>query len=311
MTRTLSDDCKWAMRHHRRLLAKNPKLKTHEGAFVPSLFIITLLSSCQLVLAHYVSRYVHSYGLLLVLAFVNANTIYYSLSTFVHENSHGLIVGHYLRDVASLILETGMMSFGGIIHYMHVHRIHHHPNVNNFSHDSECPKLDSDGILSALVPFHALIRTNENREFRANKRPLTGSAAHVLALFCLCQCAVYVHYAAYQGLLFRLLTLCIFTSKFSVMLEGQSISEHYSDLTGNFDKPVLSTYGTIESVLSFRSSYHTEHHIFPNISWFYLREVTKTDVAFFEQHENKASYVSLWWRWFRRGFPVHRVCKST
>jgi len=306
----LSLDFKWTLLERKRLYTINRKLQNLEGMFIPSLFIIIVLSLLQLMLSYYVSQYVQSYFLILLLSFLNANTFYYSLGTFLHENSHGLIIGFYLQDFVSFIIDIGMMTFGQATEYVHVHRFHHHPGLNKFSRDSECPKIVSPEYFLNFIPFYNLFITDENPEYLKNKKYINGFKQYLFVLFSIIQCLIYIYYRAYTGLIFRLLTLTIFTSKFSIIYHGQNIAEHYSDITGNFDKPVMSTYGLFHSLLSFNTNYHTEHHICPNIAWYYLDEITKTDIKFFKKHENKISYISLWIKWFLSGFPTHRNCKN-
>ena len=64
-----------------------------EGPYYPSFPILLALNGVQFALWYFVQNYVDSYLVMGLLAWFNSCTLFYSLSTFIHENSHGLILG--------------------------------------------------------------------------------------------------------------------------------------------------------------------------------------------------------------------------
>merc|ERR1711865_655794 len=80
-----------------------------------------------------------SYVLIGFLAWLNSTTLFYTLSTFIHENSHGLILGWNNRLAASCMIEDAFCSFGEQWEYVVVHYSLHHPQLNDNAKDSECP----------------------------------------------------------------------------------------------------------------------------------------------------------------------------
>ena len=69
-----------------------------EGPYYPSFPILLALNGVQFALWYFVQNYVDSYIVMGLLAWFNSCTLFYSLSTFIHENSHGLILGKCERN---------------------------------------------------------------------------------------------------------------------------------------------------------------------------------------------------------------------
>merc|ERR1712178_297194 len=110
-----------------------------------------------------VANQMTSYIAIGVLAWVNSNTLLYSLTTFIHENSHGLVMGWKNRLAAACLIELGMVSFGEQWEYTVVHYTMHHPQLNDQAKDSECPAAGhvavppENTLMKYLVPWIELL----------------------------------------------------------------------------------------------------------------------------------------------------------
>merc|ERR1712046_63550 len=133
-----SADSMWHINRRKEVLKKHPELKQLDGPFYLSAPIIVALVGVQWYLWSVVNE-LESYFLIGFLAWLNANTFMYALTTFVHENSHGLILGWKHRLLSACLIELGICSFGEQWEYTVVHYYLHHPQLNEKARDSECP----------------------------------------------------------------------------------------------------------------------------------------------------------------------------
>ena len=325
----LSKDTLWHINRKKEIIKKYPQIKNYEGPFYPSFIIILLLTLFQWISAYYIYQYDLSIFNIFLLSFINANTLYHSFGSFIHENSHGLVLGYYFKDYVSLVLELGLTSFGQHVVYEHTHVNKHHINLNIKGLDSECTNNTHISCLSNitnnliinrmlylvdLLPFGSIIIQEymKSRLLKKHVRDINYKDKYLINCCIILSSIILLflfYFQYYKIILFKLWTLSIYQGKFSIFRRGQSISEHYSE-DNNIDIPTRSTYSYWGNLLGFNTGYHDEHHTFPTISWYYLPTLKNIAPDFFV-NENKLSYVTLWYYWFVSDFKntFYRACK--
>jgi sphingolipid delta-4 desaturase len=322
-----SEDATWHLNRKKQVMKRHPEIRKElEGVFYPSALFVMALTGFQWFLWCMVQKYVTNYLLMLVLVFINANTALYALSTFIHENSHGLILGWGMRIPAAILIELGFTSFGEQWEYTVVHFKLHHPMLNDQATDSECPDKGHVAVplenkfMRPLAPFIELLPFGT----MITQGQLSNNAQHKsygdrLPPMILAGVSIAVHaYLAYHGMframLFAAWSACMYASRWNMALHGQSIAEHFHHNYKPTDKdavPTHSTYHWFENFLGFNTGYHDEHHTFPNVSWYYLPALRKKVPDVF-CHVNKERYWGLWYEWAINGFETDRfrICKK-
>jgi sphingolipid delta-4 desaturase len=327
---TISKDTLWHKKKQKEIIDKYPKVINIQGQFTPSFFIIILLSIFQWYSAYIVENYNFSILSIFILSFINANTLYHSFGSFIHENSHFLVLGSKLKPLVSFVLELGLSSFGEHVKYEYTHIRKHHTSLNVKGVDSECT---NDGHMSTLtnitnniyvnrllylidlLPFGSILsqeymksKVKNKYKVELNKNDLFYINIYRVSSFLIFSYLLFCGY--YKMFLFKIWTLSIYQGKFSIFRRGQSISEHYVEKYNN-DVPTQSTYGFIENLIGFNTGYHDEHHTFPLVSWYYLPRLKKIAPEYFK-NENKFSYLKLWYRWFKSDFKktYYRDCDT-
>merc|ERR1719261_790268 len=153
----VAKDAQWHIDRRKDVLKKSPELAQLDGMFYGSAPCVVVLVAIQWYLWSVVNQW-QSYLAIGLCAWLNSTTLFYSLSTFIHENSHGLVLGWRNRLWAACLIEAGFCSFGEQWEYTIVHYSMPHPQLNDSSKDSECPAkghvaVQPDGFMKYVVPF--------------------------------------------------------------------------------------------------------------------------------------------------------------
>ena len=334
----LNHDSNWHIKKKLEILKKYPEVKNITKPYPLSFFYILGLILIQFSLSYFVQIFDLSILDIFLLSFVNANTFLHSISTFIHENSHGLIFGDGYRYFVSFFLELGTMGFGTHVNYEITHRRNHHTNLNIKDIDSECANeihisnnkdlfenvyLNRIFYIVDLFPLGVFImkalidnKITDNKKEKIDELKSNFSINFAdkifkifLALFSTVIVLYFLFIGWYKFLLFRIWTASIYSGKFSIMRRGQSISEHKAN-EYNFDIPTISSYSKISNILFFNAGYHDEHHTFPNVPWIHLPKLKEIAPEYFT-NENKESYFQLWHQWYDSDFEAdfYRKCK--
>lgn len=321
----------WHINKKKQIISELPDVTQYEGPFRPSILFVFALVGVQWGLWWFVQTYVQNNWLLMfVMAYLNANTVLYSLSTFIHENSHGLILGtingYDTRTLCACAIELGFLSFGEQWEYTIVHNFLHHPHLNEQKDDSECPDKGhvavppDSPLMKWLYPIIELFPVGvmvTQGQLSNNSKPYLKKKMFWPQLKLQCVSVAVLGYlvysSSYYALAFAVWSTSLYSSRWCIALHGQSIAEHYrvGQTPDSGKPPTHSTYLQPENILGFNTGYHDEHHTFPNVAWYHLPTLKKK----FPQHFNNVNghhYTSLWWEWASRGFDTSyfRMCHN-
>ena len=333
-----SEDSKWHIDKKFKIIKDYPKIKEFQKPYPYSIFYILFLILIQISVGLFIQVYDFSILDIGLISFINANSLFHSLSSFIHENSHGLVVGYENRYLISLLLELGLMGFGDHVNYEVTHKRNHHPNLNLIEIDSECSNKKHISSLSNifenvylnrlffivdLLPLGSILsqefaksQLSENEKIEIEKIKSNFSIGFFdkllkfsLFLVSLLIFIYMIYKNFYKFLLFRIWSASIYSGKFSIMRRGQSISEHKAE-EYNSNSPTKSTYCFWSNVLFFNTGYHDEHHTFPAVPWKYLPKIKEIAPEYFK-NENEESYFELWHRWYDSDFKnnYYRKCQ--
>lgn len=308
----VSEDSFYHINRRKEIELKYPEVKNLQGPYYPSIIFIVILVLIQLCLGFYIQKIEMSWWLVGICSYINANTLFYSLTTFIHENSHGLVLGWKYRWLCAIIIEIGTVSFGDQWVYTQVHYYLHHPHLNDKSKDSECPRIghvsnlpENNKYLYSILELFPLGFLLNGTISNTKKKKKSSSYIRYVLLF---ECILIVLYHAYHSnwliILFNIWSISLFASRWCISHHGQSISEHYSEFY-NKNKPTQSTYLFMENIIGFNTGYHDEHHTFPKIPWSRLPTLKKIAAKDFN-NINHIPYYKLWFNWFKHGFSTDR-----
>merc|ERR1711988_508013 len=314
----VSADSHWHLNRRQALLKQHPELKKLDGVCWYSAPILLALVAAQWYIWSVVNQ-LESYLLIGFLAWLNATTLFYSLSTFIHENSHGLILGWKNRLPAACLIELAFCSFGEQWEYTVVHYSMHHPALNDQEKDSECPAeghvaVLPNGPMKYVIPFIEMLPLGtlltQGQLSNNAQHSSTQNMMQARVVLCIVSASVYgalIYMQMWKAILFAAWTTSLYASRWCIALHGQSIAEHYShNLKPSKDvAPTHSTYYMLENALGFNTGYHDEHHTFPNVAWNKLPELRKRHPEVF-CNVNKRRYLDLWWEWASHGFETTR-----
>lgn len=326
-----SNDAMWHIKRKQALVKAHPEIKTDlEGVYYPSAVYVVALSMVQWGLFYGVDAYLDwSLGSMLlmgVLVFANINTALYSLSSFIHENSHGLVLGWKNRVLAACLIEMGFNSFGEQWEYTVVHYTMHHPQLNDNEKDSECPDKghvaypSENPVMRVLAPWIELLpfgtMMSQGALSNNGKSHMVNYSRTPHYIIMSVTGVVYCTLASmgmWRSILFSLWSATAYASRWNISLHGQSIAEHYhhSNDPSTDGPPTHSTYFWLENFLGFNTGYHDEHHTFPNVAWAKLPQLRSLDKKMFS-NSNQRRYLDLWWEWATHGFETSRfrICKK-
>ena len=328
----VSSDALWHLQKREKIINKHPEILNLCGPFYPSFIVIIILVGIQWLFWINMKNDV-SFLWIGFLAWINANTFYYSLSIFTHENTHGLVFGWKYRLLIAIIMEMGMLTFGGTWEYINIHYSLHHPHLNDKNKDPDCPGLADTLIRNKLKQYDSTLAKiiiplvellpcgvffirafpfpfqKNDRSFKiVHKR---GKQEQILVSISLITYGILIYYRMWNSILFAMWSVSFFLGRWCISLNGQAIAEHYSSNADKNTSPSKSTYNRLENLLNFNTGYHDEHHTFPNVSWFYLPKIRQISPDDF-QNENHYSYFTLWFNWVWNGFNTehYRTCKD-
>ena len=317
----VAKDAQWHIDRRKELLKKTPELSKLDGVFYGSAPCVVLLVGIQWYIWSVVNEF-ESYLLIGLCAWLNSTTLFYSLSTFIHENSHGLILGWKNRLPAACLIELAFCSFGEQWEYTVVHYTMHHPQLNDSAKDSECPAkghvaVQPDNLMKYVVPFVEMLPLGtmmtqgqlSNNAQHSSTANMQKSQTVLIAV----SAAVYgtlVYLQMWHAILFAAWTTSLYASRWCIALHGQSISEHYRHnfeptANGKDVPPTHSTSHFVENAIGFNTGYHDEHHTFPNVPWYHLPKLTKAGPEVFN-NINTRRYWSCWFEWAVNGFETSR-----
>lgn len=252
------------------------------------------------------------------LAWLNANTLCYSLGTFIHENSHGLVLGARGRLLTAHLIELGLVSFGEQWEYTYVHSTQHHPHLNDAARDSECPSplghvAGRGGWCDALIeilPGGILLTAGNLSNNTSDARVPLGPRVSLSLLSAFVHAFLLIH-GAWMVNIFIIWSVSLFSSRWCISLHGQSIAEHRTIMRSSSLVSTWSTYHRLENLVSFNTGYHDEHHTFTDVSWINLPKIKERFTHEFK-NEQKERYAFLWWTWAWSGFDsrLFRICKD-
>merc|ERR1711904_196664 len=322
----VSADSMWHINRRKEVLKLRPDAKQLEGVCPFSAPIIVALVMIQWWIWSCVNQLPSSllgYLTMGLLAWFNSTTLFYSLSTFIHENSHGLILGWNNRLAAACLIEGAFCSFGEQWEYTVVHYSMHHPQLNESAKDSECPAkghvaVQPEDFTKYLVPILEMLPLGT----MITQGQLSNNAQHSSTqnmfvprvVLCCVSATVYsvlIYLQMWHAMLFAAWTTSLYASRWCIALHGQSIAEHYhhNRQPSKDVAPTFSTYHTLENLIGFNTGYHDEHHTFPNVSWYNLPKLRKMAPQVFK-YENDRRYTDLWWEWATHGFETtrFRIC---
>lgn len=323
----ISNHTKWHINKKKEIIKRYPYIKNYEGPFYFSFIIIILLSLFQWYSAYLIYIYDLNIFTIFILSFLNSNSLYHSLGSFIHENSHGLVLGYDFKDIVSIVLELGLTTFGQHMTYEYTHVKYHHVYLNITNLDTECTNdnhisnltnitnnkyINRILYLLDLFPLGSIL-TQECLKKKQNKITIQNSIQQFCVILSTFVLLYLFYFQFYKIILFKIWSLSIYQGKFSIFRRGQSISEHYSqsNITNGYNNnPTKSTYNLIENLFGFNTGYHDEHHTFPTIPWYYLPTVKNIAPEYFT-NKNKLSYISLWFNWIKSDFKdtFYRSCK--
>ena len=168
----ISENALSHIRMKNELYKQLPQLKNYQGPYYPSLLYITILCLLQWSIGYIIYKYDLNILVIGLISFINCNTLYYSLTTFIHENAHNLVVKRKYSWMVTILLEYGLLTFGQHHLYEIVHPREHHSKLNDQRYDSECPYLghisNNDRVYKWLecLPIVSLVRS----EFSPKKK---------------------------------------------------------------------------------------------------------------------------------------------
>tara|TARA_Y100000385_G_C13014993_1_gene603432 strand:- start:367 stop:1314 length:948 start_codon:yes stop_codon:yes gene_type:complete len=313
----VSKDANWHIQRRSSTLKNDPGIRCMFGSSKGSLGIVFILVMIQW-FTWWIVKYIDSFILIGFAAWLNANTLLYSLTTFIHENSHGLVVGPEYRKFVACVIEAGLCSFGEQWDYTVLHYKMHHPNLNDKNTDPECPgsvhisHKHSDSfkkriLCSAieLIPGGSLLT-----QFGLSTvgKVETTYFKYVLCMISIVTLVCVNVLMGNKSTLFIFWTLTLSVSRWNISLHGQSIAEH-KRLHSNDEVPTRSTIYYYQNLVGFNTGYHDEHHTFPNICWWLLPELRRRACKTFT-FVQPDSYFKLWAHWAISGFDesAFRLC---
>jgi len=329
----VAPDAQWHIDRRKEVLKKFPDTKGLDGVFWGSAPCILFLVGVQWyiwTLVNEIPASVLGYAAMGVIAWVNSTTIFYMLSTFIHENSHGLILGmgKNNRLAAACLIELGFCSFVEQWEYTVVHYTMHHPQLNDQAKDSECPAeghvaVLPEGPMKYIVPFVELFplgtlltqgQLSNNAQHTEKLIQDMAGPRNVLMAVSVAVYGVLIYFQMYHAALFAAWTTSLYSSRWCISLHGQSISEHYRHnfVPGGKElAPTHSTYYWLENFVGFNTGYHDEHHTFPNVPWIHLPKLKAQSPDVFN-NVNDRRYLALWWEWASHGFETtrFRICHN-
>lgn len=312
----MSTDRQWHIERNQKILQEYPEIKQYFGNYPLSIIPITALVILQWTVAWLVQD-LPWWSIGLVSLFVG-QFILHSLSIFIHEAAHHLVLKGKFGNVLTLwLIELGSLSWGKSLTYVGRHGKSHHRHLNDYQKDYEWwDKQQSHfrtlyplwrlgetwlhllpgGVVVGDLIMDKLIPT-EPRATPAAYKPLYLNFILVATSTFLYAAAWYL--ISWQASLYLFWSLTLMVSNWGITFKGQSIAEHNIYQEGK-------TYSTYHwtNIPFFNTGYHDEHHTFANVPWIHLPKIRQIAPEYFT-NENPDSYFQIWWLWAKSLFiPV-------
>ena len=304
----MSSDRQWHVTRNRQILADHPEIKQYFGNYPLSVVPILLLVVFQWFCAWLVRDL--AWWQIGLVALFWGQFVLHSLSVFIHEAAHNLVLKGKLGNAFTLFLiELGTLSFGKSLTYVGKHGKSHHKHLNDYQQDYEWfdrqqahfrthnsywriaeailhllpgGVVITDLIMDRLVPA-------ESRQIQTINQPLWLQVLLIgtsVSLYALAWYAI-----SWQASLYLFWSLTLMVGNWGVTFKGQSIAEHHIYQDGK----TYSTYSWT-NLPFFNTGFHDEHHTFANIPWIHLPKVKRIAPEYFT-NDNPHSYFYLWWLW--------------
>jgi sphingolipid delta-4 desaturase len=314
----MSSDYQWHVERRKKILEKYPQIRHYLGNYPWSIVPIAFLVALQWLMAWLVSDL--PWWMVGLISFFVGQFILHSLSTFIHEAAHNLILKGRVGSVISLLLiELGTLSFGKSLTYVSEHGPSHHLHLNDYMKDYEWWDRNQVELLRYKVLWRSLegflhlfpggpiiadlivsqiVLPDARRQIKRAKTPVA-----VTALFIATSAILYALAWVLIGgkaSLYLFWSLSLMVSYWGITFSGQSIAEHHIYQNGK-------TYSTYHwtNILFFNTGYHDEHHTFPDVPWVYLPKIKQIAPEYFT-NDSPYSYFKWWWLWAKSIFEPDR-----
>lgn len=313
----MSSDRQWHVERNRQILAEHPEIKQYFGNYPLSLIPIIALVILQWSVAWLVKDL--PWWLIGLISLFIGQFILHSLSNFIHEAAHNLVLkGKFGNALTLFLIELGSLSWGKSLTYVGKHGKSHHRHLNDYQKDYEWwdkkqsnfrslhPSWRLGEAILHLFPGGVVIGDLIMAQLiPAESRPTpTAYQSPYLNIF-LIATSIFLYAMAWyllswQASLYFFWSLTLMVSNWGVTFKGQSIAEHNIYQEGK-------TYSTYHwtNIPFFNTGYHDEHHTFANVPWIHLPKIRQIAPEYFT-NDSSYSYFQIWWLWAKSIFaPVY------
>jgi sphingolipid delta-4 desaturase len=307
-------DTEYHSKKAQELISEYPQIRDLYGAFPISLLPILLLISIQWLIAF--SLVGQSILAVFIASFFMGQFIFHSLSTFVHETSHQLVLKGKNSSLFVLwLIELGLLSWGISYKYYLAHGGCHHSHLNEYEHDNEL--LDQSevvfltentiwrykevvlsilpGGIFLIAQLRSLFITSDNQR-KLKPKSKNGAFSNIILLSNALIHTLLLYFVGWQASLYFFWSLSIIFGYWGISFHGQNIREHNIEGRGLS----YSSYGW-SNFLLFNSGYHDEHHTFPKIAWIHLPKLRAAAKDKFNDSGSR-NLLQWWLIWARSGF---------
>jgi sphingolipid 4-desaturase/C4-monooxygenase len=311
----MSFDSRWHVERRKQILKKYPEIQQYFGNYPLSVIPIISLVTTQWSIVWLVSDL--PWWMVGLVAFFVGQFIVHSLSTFIHEAAHNLILKGRVGSVVSLLLiELGALTFGQSLEYVSQHNPSHHRHLNDYLQDYEWADknqahllqshvfwrvvraifhlLPGGPIITDLIIIPRIVSSDDRRQIKGAKQSVTTTL--LLLATTLSVHALAWSLFGWKASLYLFWCLSLIMGNWGVTFSGQSIAEHHIEQQGK-------TYSTYHwtNLIFFNTGYHDEHHTFPNVAWVHLPKLKQIAPEYFT-NDSDHSYFYWWYLWARSIF---------
>ena len=309
----MSSDLQWHVERSKQILQDHPEIKNYFGNYPLSIVFILFLVALQWSIAWLVKDL--PWWIVGLVALFVGQFILHSLSVFIHEAAHNLILKGKIGSIISLFaIELGSLSFGKSLTYIGRHGKSHHMHLNDYQQDYEWWDRKQAEFMSSkpwwrfietiihLIPGGVVVTElivdclipPDPRRVKSFKKPAGLNILLITTSVVFYTLAWY--FISWKASLYLFWSLTLMVGNWGVTFKGQSICEHHIYQEGK----TYSTYSWTNT-LFFNTGYHDEHHTFANIPWIHLPKVKQIAPEYFT-NDNPHSYVYWWWFWAKSMF---------
>lgn len=318
----MSSDLQWHVERSKQILKDYPEIKNYFGNYPLSILFILFLVALQWSMAWLVRDL--PWWMVGLVALCVGQFILHSLSVFIHEAAHNLILKGKIGSTISLFLiELGSLAFGKSLTYIGRHGKSHHMHLNDYQQDYEWWDKKQSEFMSSkpwwrfletiihLIPGGMVVTElildrlvpPDPRQVKSFKKPAALNILLITTSLVLYSLAWY--FIGWKASLYLFWSLTLMVGNWGVTFKGQSICEHHIYQEGK----TYSTYSWT-NILFFNTGYHDEHHTFANIPWIHLPKVKLIAPEYFT-NDNPYSYFYWWWIWAKSMFEPARFNRYT